>query len=114
VLTEQDRALGTETVGSEPFVEALDSVNYTKGSVDQWWQDWSAHTSNLKTSRSVPLSVFRGCLPLMICALDVFSQSRAIFALSPELEGGDRNLVGKGIRAVKWSHRSLCSSWRTH
>jgi hypothetical protein len=101
VLSEQETAFDAGTVESEQFLEALNSANRTKGSVYQWWQEWRVRTSSLKNSRAVALSVFRGCLPPLLGAVDMYSQSLAIFAISPDLGAGDGDLAGQGVRASK-------------
>ena len=101
VLLEQERAFVAGTVEHEKFIAALNAVNHTKRSVDQWWQEWRLRTADQKTSRAVVLSVFRGCLPPLLGAVDVYSQSLAIFAISPDLDAADKALAGQGVRAAK-------------
>lgn len=101
VLLDQEQAFVAGAVEDEKLLDALDGANRTTGSVDQWWQEWRIRTADLKTSRAVVLSVFRGCLPPLLGAVDVYSQSLAIFAISRGLDAGDRDLAGQGIRAAK-------------
>jgi hypothetical protein len=100
VLLEQEMARDAGTVEGEQFFEALITANRTKETVRQWWENWSVQTSGLKTSRTVALSVFRGCLPPLVCAVDVYGRSLAIFAISPDLEE-DVDLAGRGVRVAK-------------
>jgi hypothetical protein len=100
VLLEQETARDADTVEGEVLFEALNTANRTKEAVWQWWEKWSVQTSSLKTSRGVALSVFRGCLPPLVCAVDVYGQSLAIFAISPDLEE-DGDLAGRGVRVAK-------------
>jgi len=101
VLKEQETAFRAGTVDGEELFEALGTVTHTQETVSRWCQDWLIQTSGLKTSRSVALSVFRGCLPGLAGVLDVYIQSLTICALSPDLDGGDGDLAGKGVRAAK-------------
>ena len=97
------------TVEGEQFFEAINTANRTKGTVWQWWENWTVQTSSLKTSRAVALSVFRGCLPHLVCAVDVYGQSLAIFAISPDLEE-DGDLADRGVRSRRRSLRPHCNS----
>ena len=100
VLLEQETARDAGTVEGDQFFEALNTANRTKDIVWQWWENWSVQTSGLKTSRAVALSVFRGCLPPLVCAVDAYGQSLAISAISPDLEE-DGDLAGRGVRVAK-------------
>jgi len=99
VLLERERAFLAGAAEDETLLRSLDAVNRTVGSVDQWGHEWRARTADLKTSRAVVLSVFRGCLPPLLGAVDVYSRSLTIIAISPDL--GDGDLAGQGIRAAK-------------
>ena len=101
VLLERERAFLAGAAEDETLLRSLDAVNRTVGSVDQWGHEWRARTADLKTSRAVVLSVFRGCLPPLLGAVDVYSRSLTIVAISPELGAGDEDLAGQGIRAAK-------------
>jgi hypothetical protein len=100
ILLEQETARDAGTVEGDQFFEALNRANRTKDTFWQWWEGWSIQTSSLKTSRAVALSVFRGCLPPLVCAVDAYGQSLAIFAISPDLEE-DGDLAGQGVRVAK-------------
>ena len=100
VLLEQEMARDAGTLQPEQFSEALKAANRTMGSVWQWWETWNAQTSSLKPSRAVALTAFRGCLPLLVTAVDVYGQSLAIFAISPDLDR-DGDLAGQGVRVAK-------------
>jgi len=100
-LLEQERFFVSGAVEDEKLLEALHAVDRAKVSVDEWWREWRVRTSDLKTTRGVVLSVFRGCLPPLLGAVDVYCQSLAIFAISPDLDAGDGDLAGMGVRAAK-------------
>ncbi|MGD0394531.1 MAG: hypothetical protein ABSC41_18035 [Acidimicrobiales bacterium] len=101
VLLEQERNVDAGTVENEQLLETLESVNRTKGSVFQWWQEWQVGTDSAKTSRAVVLSVYRGCLPPLLDSVDIYSQSLALSAIAPDLDAGDGDLAGQGVRAAK-------------
>ena len=98
-LLEQERARDAGTADGEQFSEALDTASRGKETFWTWWEVWSVQTSHLKTSRAVGLSAFRGCLPPLICAVDVYGQSIAILATGSLEE--DRDLAGRGVRLAK-------------
>ena len=97
----QEQASDPAPTASEPLLEALDAADRTKGDVDRWWREWLVQTAGLKTSRSVALSVYRSCLPPLASALDIYSQSLAILALSPDREDGDGALARQGVAIAK-------------
>jgi hypothetical protein len=101
VLAEHEAALDAGTVEREEFFEALIRVDSSIAAVSQWWTDWVARNSDLKTSRGVALSVVRGCLPSLLGAVDTYGKSLAIFALSPDPEPSDAMLAERGVRAAK-------------
>jgi hypothetical protein len=109
LLLEQERAFDAGTVEDEKFFEALNAADRTKVSVDQWWQEWRVGTANLKTSRAVVLSVFRGCLPPLLGAVDLYGQSLSHRMLMLVMAIW---LVG-GSERRKTCLRSRFSSWTT-
>jgi hypothetical protein len=100
-LAAQETALAAGTVDRDQFSEGLTRTDRIRESVDEWRRDWSVRTDNIRTSRAVALAVFRGCLPPLVGAVDIYSQSLTILALSPDPDGGDGDLAGQGIRAAK-------------
>lgn len=100
LLLEQEMAHDAGAAEGQQFFEALNTVNRTKETAWPWWVNWSVQTASVKTSRAVALSVFRGCLPPLLCAVDIYRQSLAILAISPDLEA-DGELAGRGVRVAK-------------
>jgi hypothetical protein len=79
----------------------VESADHIEGSVLQWWQEWDARTATVKTSRAVVLSVYRACLPPLLGAVALYSQSLAILTNSPDEGAGDWELATRGMAAAK-------------
>jgi hypothetical protein len=79
----------------------LESADRTEGSVLQWWEEWQDRTATLKTSRAVALSVYRSCLPVLLGAVALYSQSLAILVISLDLGPGDDELAARGVGSAK-------------
>lgn len=96
-----ERAFHAASVEDEELLERLRGVNATAGSVRGWWQEWQTQTAALRSSRAVALSVFRACLPAVSDAVDLYSQSLVLFAISPDLYAGDGDLASRGVAVAK-------------
>jgi hypothetical protein len=100
LLRQQEDALDAGPAGDGP-PEALETADHTEGSVLLWWEEWQDRTATLKTSRAVALSVYRSCLPVLLGAVALYSQSLAILAFSPDLGPGDEELAARGVGSAK-------------
>jgi hypothetical protein len=100
-LAEQEARCDAGTVEREQSLAVLKIADDSEGAYVHWWTDWALRTTDLKTSRGVALSVFRRCLPLLLGAVDTYSKSLALAALSPDPEASDGILARRGVRAAK-------------
>ena len=96
-----ERAFHAGSIEREELLEALPVASATTASVRDWWQEWHAQTATLRTSRAVALSVFWACLPRLLDAADLYSQSLALLASSADLDTGDGDLATRGVGIAK-------------